>query len=148
MLYFVIMNCVVKDPTVLVIELSEHFCRWEKYSRQTWVSSVSNLGFGFAGGESPLHLKSRGDFSNGGGIFFSSQIRYENHKISISCQFSWKLQPCPFPLPFWHEFRIHGGCRLLSHCWRHCFRAVNCDNGRRTHLSSCCCRSGLEKKQL
>ena len=97
--------------------------------------SVSNLGFGFAGGKSPLHLKSRGDFSNGRGIFFPLRIRYENHKI------------CPLLLthPFWHEFRIRGGCRLRSRCWRHCIRTVNCDNGRCTCLSSRWCHSRLEK---
>ena len=45
----------------------------------------------------------------------------------------------------WHEFRIRGGCCLRSRCWRCCFRAVNCDNGLCTRLSSHWCRRGLEK---
>ena len=64
---------------------------------------------------------------------------------SISRRVSRKLQPCPFPLPFWHEFRIRGGCRLRTRCWKRCFRAVNCDNGRCTRLSSRWCHSRLEK---
>ena len=132
-------------------------CTWPGDGRSQGISShgiaVSNLGFGFAGGKPPLHLKSRGDFSNGRGIFFLRKLDTEiptiftNHSPnSISRRFSRKLQPCPFPLPFWHEFRICGGCCLQSRCWRRCFRAVNCDNGRCTRLSSRWCRSGLEKR--
>ena len=100
-----------------------------------YTGTVSNLGFGFAGGKSPLHLKSRGDFSNGRGIFFPSRIRYENHKICLLL----------LTHPFWHEFRIRGGCRLRFRCWRHCFRTVNYDNRGCTYLSSRWCRSRLEK---